>query len=119
MDNTKMLVEDLAKMISEGKIMEAFEKYYADDVVMQENEDAPRVGKDASRAYEEAFVNGIVEVHSSKILGTASNENYSMIESFMDVTHKDWGRIARTQVGVQTWKDGKIVNEKFYYNTAK
>ncbi|MDQ3075900.1 MAG: nuclear transport factor 2 family protein [bacterium] len=117
MENTKMLVEDLASMIGEGKILEAFEKYYADDVVMQENEDAPRVGKDASRAYEEAFVNGITEFHGGKTLGVAVGDNYSTIESFMDVTHKDYGRIARTQVAVQHWKDGKVVKEKFYYNT--
>lgn len=117
MNNTKELVEDLAKMIGEGKILEAFEKYYADDVTMQENEEPLRVGKDANRAYEKAFVEGITEVHGAKTLGTAAGDNYSMIESFMDLTHKDWGRSARTQVAVQHWKDGKIVAEKFYYNT--
>lgn len=117
MNNIKTLVEDLAKMISEGKILEAFEKYYADNVVMQENEEEARVGKEFNRKYEEAFVGGIVEVHSSKILGVAVGDNYSTIESFMDVTHKDWGRVARSQVAVEKWENGKIVNEKFYYNT--
>ncbi len=112
-----MLVEDLIKMIGEGKIMETFEKYYADNVVMQENEEAPRIGKDASREYEKAFVNGITEMHGMKVLGIAVGENYSTVESFMDVTHKDWGRMARTQVAVQRWENGQIVNEKFYYNT--
>lgn len=116
-NETKMLVEDLAKMIGEGKLLEAFEKYYADDVTMQENESEPRVGKDANRAFEESFVNGIVEMHGGKTLGVAYGDNYSVIESFMDVTHKDWGRIARSQVAVQHWKDGKIVSEKFYYDT--
>lgn len=111
----KNLVEDLAKMIGEGKILEAFEKYYAEDVVMQENEDAPRVGKDVNREYEKAFVEGIVEFHGGKTLGIATGDNYSVIESSMDVTHKDWGRIARTQVAVQHWKDGKVISEKFYY----
>lgn len=119
MNNIKELVEDLAKMVSEGKILEAFEKYYADNVVMQENETAPRVGKDVNREYEKAFVNGITEFHSGKVLGVAVGENYSTIESFMDVTHKDYGRIARSQVAVQKWGNGKVVSEKFYYNTSK
>ena len=97
--------------------LEAFEKYYSDEVVMQENEDEARVGKEVNRKYEEAFVNGIVEVHSAKTLGIAVGDNYSVIESSMDVTHKDWGRVARTQVAIQHWKDGKVVGEKFYYNT--
>ena len=117
MNDLKSNVEDLAKMIGEGKILEAFEKYYADDVIMQENEDAPRVGKETNRAYEEAFVNGIVEFHSGQTLGIAIGDNYSTIESSMDVTHKDWGRIARTQMAVQHWKDGKVIREKFYYDT--
>ena len=116
MNDIKNLVEDLAKMISEGKILEAFDKYYSDNVSMQENEEAPRLGKVANRKYEEAFVNGIAEVHDSKILGIAVGDNYSTIESYMDVTHKDWGRVARTQVAVQRWQNGKIVTEKFYYN---
>ncbi|MEJ0001842.1 MAG: nuclear transport factor 2 family protein [bacterium] len=108
--NTKELAEDLAKMVSEGKILEAFEKYYAEDVVMQENEDAPRVGKETNRGYEKAFVEGITEFHDGKVLGVAVGEDYSTIESSMDVTHKDYGRIARSQVAVQHWKDGKVVN---------
>lgn len=117
MNNIKELVEDLVKMINEGKIMEAFEKYYADNVTMQENEGEIRIGKDANREYEKAFVEGIVEFHSGKTLGVATGDNYSTVESFMDVTHKDWGRSARSQVAVQRWENGKIVSEKFYYNT--
>lgn len=119
MDNTKALVEDLAKMIGEGKILEAFDKYYAENVVMQENEEAPRVGKAVSLEYEKAFVNGITEIHSMKILGIAVGENYSTMETSMDVTHKEWGRIARSQVAVQHWANGQVVNEKFYYNAGK
>jgi hypothetical protein len=115
MEHTKEWVHGLASMIKEGKLLEAFEKYYADDVTMQENNDEPRVGKDVNRKFEETFVNGITEVHSVEILGVASGDNYSTIETSMDVTHKDWGRIARSQVAVQHWKDGKVVKEKFYY----
>ncbi len=55
-------VTKLNDMILQGKILEAFDMFYADDVVMQENENEPRVGKDANRAFEESFVkklNGI------------------------------------------------------------
>lgn len=116
-NDIKTLANDLASMIGEGKILEAFEKYYDENVTMQENDEAPRVGKAANRAYEEAFVHGIAEMHDGKILGVAVGENYSTIESFMDVTHKDWGRIARSQVAVQHWQDGKVISEKFYYKT--
>jgi len=115
----KKYVEDLVRMISAGKLLEAFDKYYADNVSMQENETAPRLGKEVNRKYEETFVNGIEKIHDSKILGVATGDNYATIESFMDLTHKDWGRSARAQVAVQHWENGKIVSEKFYYNAAK
>ncbi len=42
-------VKDLNQMVLEGKMMDAFEKYYADDVVMQKMNMEPTVGKDANR----------------------------------------------------------------------
>ncbi len=117
MNDIKEKIEDLVKMVGEGKIMEAFEKYYDENVTMQENEGEIRVGKDANREYEKKFVEGIVEFHGAKTLGIATGDNYSTVESFMDVTHKDWGRMTHTQVAVQRWENGQIVSEKFYYDT--
>ncbi len=56
MANLKANVEALNEMILGGKILDAFEKFYAADVVMQDNNYPPRVGKDENRVYEEAFV---------------------------------------------------------------
>ena len=56
---TATSVQELDKQLNDdvlsGKIMDAFEKYYADDVVMQENSEDPRVGKAANRKAEEEF----------------------------------------------------------------
>ena len=41
--------EDIKSLVLQGKAMEAFEKYYAEDVVMQENETPATVGKAANR----------------------------------------------------------------------
>lgn len=38
-------------MIINGKVMESFEKYYSEDVVMQENSNEAVVGKEASRKW--------------------------------------------------------------------
>lgn len=111
----KPLVEDLNAMITKGQLLEAFEKYYADNVVMQENNDEPRVGKEVNRKNEEAFVGGVTKFNEVKILNSAINGDTAFAEHYMDFTHKDWGRVQQTQVSVQQWKDGKIVNERFYY----
>jgi len=38
-------VSDLNSLILEGRSMDAFEKYYHEDVVMQENDQLPTVGR--------------------------------------------------------------------------
>jgi hypothetical protein len=51
----KAAVEDLIAKVIGGKALEAFDRYYADDVTMQENEQPPRVGKAACRASRRTF----------------------------------------------------------------
>lgn len=109
-------VDQLNQMILEGKILDAFEKYYADDVVMQDNDYPLRVGKDDNRRYEEAFVGGLTEFRGVKLLNTIISDGIVVNEWWFDFTHKDFGPRAYTQVSVQRWKAGKVVEEKFYYN---
>ena len=108
-------VNDLNSLMLQGKAMDAFEKYYADDVVMQENSMPPTVGKNANRERELAFFGGITEFRGAQIHDIAIGDNVAMIVSSMDYTHKEYGERKYTQVAVQHWKDGKIVNERFFY----
>jgi ketosteroid isomerase-like protein len=39
-------IEELNELIKTGDTLAAIKKFYADDVVMQENEENPRVGKE-------------------------------------------------------------------------
>ena len=113
----KSNVNGLLDMVRKGQMLEAFEKYYSEDVVMQENNDPPRVGKAANREFEKQFLSSIEEVHDTQIKNVAysTDGNVVMIQSFMDVTMKGPGRVQMEEVAVQTWKNGKIVNEKFFY----
>ena len=49
MSDLRTDVDQLNQMILEGKILEAFEKFYADEVVMQDNDYPARVGKEVNR----------------------------------------------------------------------
>jgi len=111
----KELVADLNSMILQGNALEAFERYYAEAVVMQENELPPTIGKDANREREKEFFSKVVEFRGADVKATAIGDGVSMVEWFFDYTHKDWGRRTYHQVAVQRWKHGKIVHERFYY----
>lgn len=112
----KKNVEVLNNRILNGDILGVFEDMYHDDVVMVENEGDPRVGKAANREYEKNFVENLQEFHGAEIKNVAVGDDVSMVEWFMDMTFKDGSRVQRNQVAVQTWKDGKVIQEKFFYN---
>lgn len=105
-------------LLSKGQMMDAFEKYYAEDVVMQENNEEPRVGKDVNRKFEIDYMSAIEEVHGSEVKNVAINSKTGtvFIQAAMDATFKGAGRTTMEEVQVQTWKDGQIVHEKFFYN---
>jgi len=110
------LDQALNDAILTGKALEAFEQYYADDVVMQENSDEPRIGKDLNRKFEIEFFSSLAEFHEGKLVSSAVNGDTTFGEWFMDITFKNGYRAKMAQVAVRRWKDGKIASERFYYH---
>ena len=112
----KEKTQDIYQMIGSGQLLDAFEKYYSDDVVMTEPM-GTREGKVACKAYEEQFLNNIQEFHGLEVKAITSDEEAGVVihETAMDVTFKDGNRIQMEQTGVQRWKDGQIIHERFYY----
>jgi ketosteroid isomerase-like protein len=116
----KESVDGYFALLNQGKMMDAFETYYAEDCVMQENNEEPRVGKEVNRQFEQEFLGSVEEVYDQDIKAMAINEETGtvFIQAWMDAKFKGGGRMEMEEVQVQTWKDGKIVHEKFFYNRA-
>jgi len=110
-------ISDLNNLVLQGKALEAFETYYDDDVVMQENENDPTIGKEANRKRENEFYSSIVEFRNAKLLKLTVGESVTMTQWHYDYTHKDWGIRKYTQVSVQEWKNDKIIREQFFYGS--
>jgi hypothetical protein len=115
MESIKKNVEDLNSLIQTGKALDAFDKYYADNVVMQENNGEPMIGKELNRKREIEFFSSITDFRGAEVMSMGFGENTSFVVWEFDYTHKDWGSRKYTQVAVQTWKDDKIVKEQFFY----
>jgi ketosteroid isomerase-like protein len=114
--NVAKLDHELNQAILSGDILNAFEKFYAHDVVMQENDAAPIAGKEANRKREQEFVNSVKQFHGAKLVGEAVNGDRSYSEWEYDVTFKaDGGRVKLQQVASRLWKDGQVAHERFYY----
>lgn len=106
---------ELNAAILAGNALTAFETYYADDVVMQENDAEPTIGKDANRIREQEFFGAVTEFRGAEVLATGAGDDVTFSHWRYDYTHRDWGSRTYRQVAVRTWKDGKIVREVFHY----
>jgi hypothetical protein len=113
--------KDVYDMLAQGKMLEAFDKYYHKDVEMVEATGETRKGIDANRKFQVEFMGMIKEVHGSGVRALSSNEKEgtTMVESWMDVTLKDGKRNMMEEVAVQKWKGDQIIHERFYYNMGK
>ena len=117
MEILKQKLADLNQLVLAGQALDAFDQYYHPEVVMQENEQAPTVGKAANRKREEEFFSKITEFRSAEVKGVTVGDNLSSVIWQYDYTHKDWGVRKYTQVSVQHWQDGLIVKEQFFYGS--
>lgn len=116
MADLNALDQELNDMVLQGQILEAFEKFYADDVVMEED-DERREGFDVNMEYEKQFVGALQEFHKGEVTAQAvdAENNVTFSEWDMEFTLEGVGRVAQKQVAVRTWNDdGKITHEKFY-----
>ena len=115
MNTLKEKINELNQMVLNGKALDAFEHFYHDQVVMQENESTPTIGKDANREREIEFFNNITEFRGAHVQDVTIGEDVTMVVWQYDYTHKQWGERNYKQVSVQHWLDGKIIKEQFFY----
>jgi hypothetical protein len=110
--------DELNQMLVAGRFMEAYERFYADDVTMQENTTAPCVGKEANLQRQLLFYNSVREFHSARLLGSATNvqEGRAFSEWEYDMTFHNGSRYTLAEVAVRQWLHGKVVHERFYWD---
>jgi len=118
MTKLKNNVENLNALIKEGRISEAFENYYGDEVVIQVNGNSPVEGKGANRKREMIFLQEIEKLNSAEIKSVTYGglgDNVSMTEWAINIENKDGEKKIIYRVNVQHWKDDKIISEKLYF----
>jgi hypothetical protein len=113
----KPQVLDLIELVQNGKMLEAISKYYADDVAMQENTAAPTVGFAENFARESAFY-GSLESVSFRLVSVLIEGDRAAINWIFDYTTGDGQQYRMDEIAIQTWRNGKIVHERYVYDTA-
>jgi hypothetical protein len=113
----KEKITEMYNMLSQGKMLDAFDKYYAESVIMEEVGDDQKMGKALNRAREEQFLKSVEDFHGMGVDAITCDEDagVTMVENWMDASIAGMGRILMKQVAVQKWEGDYIVHEKFYH----
>lgn len=116
----KEKAQDIYNMIGKGQLLDAFDKYYGENVVMTEPR-GTRKGKKECREYEEQFLSNVETFHNLDVKNIGSDETAAttFIQSVMDITFKGGDRMQMDQVAVQQWEGDHIVHEQFYYDNQQ
>ncbi len=106
-----------AALLAAGRDREAAESYWADDVVSREAMDGPMAvarGREAIFAKHDWWAENH-EIHDTTVSAPMVNGDQFALRFTMDVTPKGGARMQMEEVGLYTVRDGKIVEERFFY----
>lgn len=113
----KSRVQELVALVEQGQITEALQRYYASDVAMQENLASPVVGREVNIERERAFFGGIT-LHENRARSVVVDGDRAVIHWLLDFTAGDGRRYTLDQFAIQEWQDGRVVRERFVYDSA-
>ena len=113
----KPQVLDLISLVENGQMLEAMNRYYAENVAMQENVSPPTVGFAENYAREAAFY-GSLEALKFNLVSVLVEGDRAVVNWVFDYTTADGTKYRMDEIAIQTWRDGKIVHERYIYDTA-
>lgn len=109
---------DLFQYVREGRIIDAMHEFYDKDVSMQENANPPTVGLAANVEREKQFLKGVKEWKGFEVKSIGLGDDVTFYEAVFDFIATDEKPVHMEQVDVAHWRNGKIIRERFYYDTG-
>ena len=111
-------LQDLLNCIRQGKIFEAYNEFYDTNTVMQENANPPTKGLVANIEREKQFLSGVKEWKGFNVTASGAGDNVTFYEAAVDYVTTTGQYMHLEQVSVAKWQNGKIIHERFYYDTG-
>ena len=110
-------INELLDYIRNGRVMDAMNEFYADDVVMTEPAYGATEGLAANLTREQQFVDSVAEFKAFETPTVAIDGNTSMYQNVMEWRGSDGKDYHVEQIVVAEWNEqGKITHERFYYD---
>jgi hypothetical protein len=105
----------LIAMAEQGKFLEAIQEFYAEEASMQENNQPPRVGLPALLENERRVLASLQEIRVNRadsFIVDGDRAAINWVYHFIDLNGRE---LHRNELAYQTWRDGKIICERFFY----
>jgi hypothetical protein len=116
--STQENVRQLISMAVDGKFLEAIEKFYSDGASMQENNGPPRVGLTALLENERRALAFMSQLRTTAVSHVVDGDR-AAINWIFEFTDPQGNRRRLEEIAYQLWRDGKIVEERFFYDPAQ
>jgi hypothetical protein len=99
-------------------VEQIYEQFYDENVIVQENSQPLRVGRAISIERQHRMNANVKEVHDFKIGAVLVDGDRSVIEMQLEITTVDGYRIRIEELGLQTWRNGRIIHERYFYDPS-
>ena len=108
----------LLELLAKGGFIEGMKKFFDENVTIQELDQPKKHGRDYCLAEEEKMLAGVAEFiqYTAHSIGAGGDKTF--YEATMEFKTTDGQHVIQNQVVVTTWKNNKIINERYYHGNA-
>jgi SnoaL-like domain len=109
-------LERFIACVEHNKHVEAIEEFYTADATMQENNESPRVGRDALVAHEQRAMARTASVTSTCVRPVFQHDEFVVIRWIFEFVGNDGSTARIEELAYQRWEGEHIAQEQFFYD---
>jgi hypothetical protein len=112
--NLQEFVNNMNEIVSQGKLIDAAEKYYAPNIKTIEFDGRVTESRQAAMKKLTDFVNSIQKVNTIKLLRSSAYGDASFAEFILDFEMKDGSNIYLHEIVRSIWENRLVIEERYF-----
>ncbi len=118
MESLRARLDRFIGLVESGQSLEAMQAFYAEDILVFENRELSRAGRDACIAFEQSQSALQSERPRVRCIKSAADPKTGVcfIEWVVRFLSSSGRPMRLEEVAVQKWSDDRIIEERFYYD---
>ncbi len=112
--NLQQQLVELDNLVVQGKFLEAIEQFFHDDVICYSKPDDAIYGKTAKHDATQNFFGNLAAINHIALHSQAVGNDVTMSEMAFEFSMQNGKRLVWNEIIRRTWKEGKVIEEKYY-----